>query len=147
MHIGSQHGQTSVDSFAGLGVDIKIDPTFGYSGTGAQEGTCANYMNAYEPATAPASDGTADNITVYLSGWGAGEEVKCALYDNTDDSKIAETAERTTGGDSGWFVFVFSEPKPSITNGGDYLLVCFGDDTVNNNFDTTGSGTVYREAA
>jgi len=89
----------------------------------------------------PTMDGQANFISVRLTGWDNGEKVKCALYWDSNDTFIASTEERTTGGgDGSWFDFDFDTP-PNVKSGVDYLIVVWADSVVSCYYSS--SGGVY----
>ncbi len=96
----------------------------------------------------PASAGTVDSITIYISDWGAGEKITCYLY-NSSLNLIGTTEERTTGGGTGWYIFNFSAPKPSVVASGDYFIGAISDSTVTIGYENTaldgGNGGYRRE--
>ena len=76
----------------------------------------------------PAGNGNASKITVYMANWAAGEAVKCALYDAADESFIASTEERSTGGAAGWYDFEFNPVVPVLASK-TYRIAFYSDDT------------------
>lgn len=71
--------------------------------------------------------GVAESISVYMTPgyWGPGEKIICGIY-KMDGSLVGQTEERLDGGD-GWQIFIFSEPKPSLEENTDYILVVWTD--------------------
>lgn len=119
------------------GKNVVIDPSFGYTTILGSGQSIEDYIFGVG-ASCPES-GTADSITIALSGWSNGEKVKCALYDANKDF-VAETEARTTGG-SGWQTFDFSAPKPSLT-AQDYWIVAFSNKPVSAYYDAVASWTI-----
>lgn len=106
----------------------EFDPTFGYSNTGAYSNL---HYNAYERMagmySSPASDGTADSITIRTYSTWTDVTVQCALYNYvsaTDiGTQIALTESRSGLSASTLETFTFSDPKPTITSGTNYYLL------------------------
>lgn len=126
-----------------------FDPNFGYEGecTAVVGGTNEMVGSYYDNGWSPAADGQAQNITVKLYNWNAGEEIKCGLYVyNSGDSDwdlVAFTEERTTGGGSGWYAFEFDTP-PAVYAANDYAIVRYVDDDVEIYFNFGGDGGQHR---
>ena len=114
-----------------------MSANFGYELEPASSTAFLNKINGTK-ATCP-EVGTGDSITVRIMGWGAGEKVKCCLYD-ASQNKLAdgETEERTTGGTSGdWFTFNFLSP-PSLVNAA-YFIVAMSDSETHAYYDYGGA--------
>jgi hypothetical protein len=79
-------------------------------------------------------DGYAYNITAYINqAFMSPGPYKCMLYRANDSKLIGNTTENWTLRDdenplpsSGWAVFPFSEPKPSLIQGTQYVISCWG---------------------
>ena len=83
----------------------------------------------------PASNGTATSITAFIaifSGTPTGK-VKAALYDEADDSLVAQTAEKdvTYSESFTWETFTFSEGV-DVYSAKSYYIVVFNDTVANN---------------
>jgi len=85
-------------------------------------------------------NGWADSIIAYIQITGSQKNVKCAIYSHSDLSLVAYTQERTIPisyyGPS-WETFSFTNPKPNLTAGTQYVLVAwssagyyYGDDAL-----------------
>jgi hypothetical protein len=74
----------------------------------------------------PASNGSATSMTAYIDGWGAGEKIKFALYNASDDSLVASTVESEVGGATGWHTLSFS-PAVTVSSSTTYLLAVYAD--------------------
>jgi hypothetical protein len=72
-------------------------------------------------------NGWADNITAYLQVTSSSKYVKCAIYNHSDLSLVASTQERliSTSSSPSWETFSFTNPKPSLTAGTQYILVAW----------------------
>jgi len=86
-------------------------PIFGSEDSDGTWSTCKGI--ALGTGDTSGAAGTADSITAYIKDWLEGQKVKGLLY-NSSLVLIGTTVERTTGGDTGWHTFLFSEPKPVI---------------------------------
>jgi len=65
-----------------------------------------------------------------MASVGGPNSIKCAIYRHSDNSKIGETGDYTDynyGPD--WYTFNFSDPKPSLTAGTEYVLVATGSES------------------
>jgi hypothetical protein len=79
----------------------------------------------------------ADNITAYINKlFMSPDPYKCMLYRLNDSKLIGNTSENWTNRDNedpplsaGWAVFSFSEPKPLLIKGTQYVITCWGGDT------------------
>lgn len=79
----------------------------------------------------------ADNITAYINKlFMSPDPYKCVLYRLNDSKLIGNTSENWTNRDNedpplsaGWAVFSFSEPKPLLIKGTQYVITCWGGDT------------------
>jgi hypothetical protein len=99
--------------------------TFGKTDTGSG----ATYNDDVRGcAASPTYNGTATKMTAYITGWTTGEKIKLALYDASDDSFVAATEEKSTGG-SGWISFNFS-PTVTIYSAKTYLLAIYSDSDI-----------------
>jgi hypothetical protein len=90
-------------------------------------------------------DGVADSIYVYLTDWDSGTDVQCAIYKKSDSSLVKTTEIRNSGG-SGWEKFDFTDPKPSLEEGVEYVL-CGKGEVFEPHKDTSmrsGNYSVYR---
>jgi len=110
----------------------EFDPTFGSTDETPLADLGGDWVRGL--VASPASDGTADSISMYIStsahdSWVNGEEVKGILYWKSNYTKIKETEELTTGG-SDWFTFDFDEPKPSLSSAIEYIICVFNDDGI-----------------
>jgi len=75
----------------------------------------------------PARDGYATSISAYIFRVQDDEESKCALYDASNNSKVAVTDEETiTNTEVDWITFTFSEP-PKIYKNKYYYIVLYSD--------------------
>jgi hypothetical protein len=72
-------------------------------------------------------NGWADNITAYLQVTSSSKYVKCAIYNHSDLSLVAYTQERLVSSSfsPSWETFSFTDPKPSLTAGAQYILVAW----------------------
>lgn len=90
----------------------------------------------------PSSGGTGNYITIdVVSGWSAGEKIKCALYKTSDLSLVAETEELTTGG-TGTFDFTFGSP-PTIESGVEYAVLVWADNALRIVGESGGAANTY----
>lgn len=79
-----------------------------------------NVRKIYASRANLSEDGTAQKITLYVSGWADGKKAKCALYDSAYNL-VAVTEEKTASGlTTGWVDFDF--PTPPELTAGDYWL-------------------------
>jgi len=116
--------------------------TFGKTSVG---GSTAVYSDDVKGCTAsPASEGRATKMTVYIAGWGSGENIKLALYDAADESLFASTEELDTGGGTGWYDFDFS-PSVEVLSTKSYRLAFYGDNDASFYYDSA-VGQVYPSA-
>jgi hypothetical protein len=98
---------------------------FGNTNTGSDYYSIENtIVGSFFTAT---ENGWADNITAYLQITGNPKNVKCAIYKQSDLSLVAYTQERLISSSYGpnWETFSFSDPKPSLTAGTQYILVAW----------------------
>lgn len=97
-------------------------PIIGYNSIGGISAFGINRIRgSYKTAT---EDGDVTSISFYTSDWTAGNKIKCALYESSNN-KLGETEELTTGQvGGGWVTFNFASPI-SITNGTAYSIVVF----------------------
>ncbi|GAI08852.1 unnamed protein product, partial [marine sediment metagenome] len=71
-------------------------------------------------------DGTADSISAYIEGRSL-DEFKCAIYRKSDNRLVGATEIiKLDATFTGWKTFNFGEPRPSLSAGTDYCLVCWG---------------------
>jgi hypothetical protein len=78
----------------------------------------------------------ADNITAYINkAINSPGPYRCMLYRLNDSKLIGNTSENWTSRDyeypplsAGWAVFNFSEPKPVLVQGTQYVITCWGED-------------------
>jgi len=83
-------------------------PTFG-GGDSYSAASMSDRMRGTRDS--PASNGHATNITVKLGSWDNGESIMCLLYDNSDNSLVGQTEERSEGhASTQWAVFEFDPP-------------------------------------
>ena len=116
------------------------DPNFGNETIGGVTANIQNKIRGFG-ATCPAA-GTAQSISVYFIDFYSGSKTKTAIYRKSDSFLIGETEELTGDGGTGWYVFPFSDPKPSL-DATDYVLCMWGNQTMYGNvvYDPV---TVYR---
>jgi hypothetical protein len=76
-------------------------------------------------------NGWANTITAYLQITTSAKNVKCAIYKHSDLSLVAYTQERTisTSYSPNWQTFSFTDPKPSLTAGTQYILVAWSSES------------------
>ena len=99
-----------------LAFNAKAD-TFGNTNGYYSYGASTDVMYGYPGI--PTNSGKLDNVTLKLS-WSEGTAAKCALYKTSDWSLIAETEERSSGGNGiGWYVFNFTG-REDIVGGTEY---------------------------
>jgi hypothetical protein len=113
--------------------------TFGNTNTGtAYYSIENNIVGSFFSAT---EDGWADSMTVYLQITSYTKNVKCAIYKLGDLSLVAYTQERAIGQSSSpsWQTFSFTDSKPSLTSGTQYLLVAWS------SFGYGGDAYLYRQ--
>ena len=117
--------------------------SFGNQVVGTSTSNIGNYISG-GVYTAP-QDGVIDNMTMsMLSGWGVGENLKCAIYDQNRDF-LASTEERSDGG-IGWQTFVFASPV-AVSAGQDYSLVCWGDSSMTMQSEPGSSGNYFQSTS
>lgn len=99
--------------------------TFGCTTIGGSASTMG--ANAIRGSSGtPASNGQASRITLYTpSGWAEGEKIRCALYDASDGSFVAETGELSAAA-VGWVDFTFASPV-AVSSATDYLIAFWFD--------------------
>ena len=79
--------------------------------------------------------GWADSITAYLQVTSSTKNVKCAIYKVSDLSLVGYTQERAISPSSpSWQTFSFTNPKPSLASGAQYILVAWS---------SSGNGDTY----
>jgi hypothetical protein len=121
--------------------NFTIDPTFGETGTGT--GNLGDFADTVigSPAS-PASDGVANNITLYCRPMVSGEHT-CGLFDNTTNELVAQTEEIFLTATGGFYSTTFDFASgPSISSGTDYKIMAWAD---NSTRWRVGAGTiVYR---
>lgn len=118
---------------------VIVDPTFGFESIGGSNSTFGDTIRA--PLYTSGVAGTADKITFYLTGWGAGSGnfVKCALYLDSDVSLLSpQTAEHESPQSDGWFDFGFTG-GPSISSSTDYEIAGWSDASIRYYYDASGS--------
>ena len=115
-------------------------PTFGYEVTESASTPIADRFFG-RPASSNSS-GTGDSITALIN-WNVTEKVKCALYDQSDDSLVAETDQRETGGGKVWATFNFTT-SPTISNNKTYYLTVWSDSNVNLYYKSETFHYIYR---
>ena len=93
-------------------------PNFGYESVGGSYQSC--YKRISGSVFTCLEDGIADSISAY--GWFNGFFHKVAIYKHSDLSLVGETESARVYG-SGWGVFNFVDPKPSLTADTEYILV------------------------
>jgi len=94
----------------------------GYTTTGASSASIANVIRG--SIFTATSSGYAEKISAAIGSPASGEKFKCALYRHSDLARLGVTEERiiSTGG-----LYEFYFPSPiAITNGVEYLIVCWG---------------------
>jgi hypothetical protein len=102
--------------------------SFGNTNTGSDSYSIENtIVGSLFTAT---ENGWADNITAYLQVTSSSKYVKCAIYNHSDLSLVAYTQERLIPPSSwpyspSWETFSFTDPKPSLTAGTQYILVAW----------------------
>ena len=123
-----------------------LDPTFGYTGEGTSSSGCGNYIIGRPPAS-PASAGTADSITAFITTAGFSLAGKCALYQASDNSFVAGT-EAIPVSQSGyaWWIWNFAAPKPSITVQPYFIVIWGGGLEFRVAYDAGGAAGVYYDA-
>jgi len=99
--------------------------------------SCENEISG-SPATCP-EKGEADSITAYVNVSDVQKRSKCALYKITETdgvftySYVGETEEKTLPESppppdlTGWVTYNFTEPKPQLEAGAQYLIVMWGE--------------------
>lgn len=102
------------------------ESTFGYTTVGDDQDQDVSDIIIGSVFTIP-DGGIIDSISVMLDWEGtAGKKHKAAIYKHSDLSLVATTEEKTnpdTGYHHEWVVFNFSEPKPQLVSGTEYILV------------------------
>lgn len=86
----------------------------------------ANSENIIGQAFTCPENGIAQSITAYISVVSSSNphDFTCAIYKNSDKSLIKKTDEvRISNVAPAWVTFLFSDPKPMVYAGVDYLLV------------------------
>lgn len=123
--------------------DIAHNFTFGYSGSGALNGTIQNKVVAGH-GTAADGDGVGVSIWAYVVGASGETAITCALYEdsgnNTDDQAYiadGQTDESFPTGGNNFYEFPFTS-APTIEDATDYSICCWGDSAKNTRFDFSG---------
>lgn len=112
--------------------------TFGYTSDGGSAYDIADRYAGSQYTFAGTTGSRATNITLWLEGWGAGEDVMCTIFEwNGDKANLARTVIRDDGGGTGWHTFELISPL-ILTNGKTYALMARTGGTVN--VGRTGSG-------
>jgi hypothetical protein len=100
---------------------VTLDPTFGYTTAGASTLIFENWIAG--TIGTPASDGTADSITWYGNGYT--HSVKCAVYDDSDDSFQFGSAGRSDLNSTyQWWTHTVSG-SPSVSSAITYAIVAW----------------------
>jgi hypothetical protein len=135
----------------------KVNEIAGISGTNYNDSSSSSTYHLYHPFGNPVKgssyqsvhdritgsvftaneNGYADNITVFINhAFMSPDPYKCILYRANDSKLIGNTSENWTLRDdenplssSGWAVFNFSEPKPALLQGTQYIISCWGGDS------------------
>lgn len=120
--------------------------TFGYNTVG---GSTVDLNEVIKASTYTMNDesGTADSVSVYLTGFTAGKKVKVALYDS-GDNLLATSDELTGDGGTGWKTFNIAT-APELTALATYTIAIMGDATGGYgmlNKDTGGNNKYYWKA-
>jgi hypothetical protein len=134
---------------------VRIDPTFGYTSSGASSATFARNAIFGYATSAPASV-SLDSISVYTGeGTPANQSwVKAALTlfsDNTIVTNGVGDQQEIVGGGPVLVTSTFST-KPAVTSGTDYILAVVASSSASGNqvkifFDTTGATASYFNTA
>ncbi|MGB9841849.1 MAG: hypothetical protein ACPLKZ_03895 [Candidatus Bathyarchaeales archaeon] len=111
---------------------MQFSSVIGYSSIGSSSQSIENRI-AGSQFTVLAS-GQVQSITAYiaLASGASNRKVKAAIYTSSHNF-VAGTQEQTVNS-NGWITFSFSDPKPTLTAGVDYILVVWAD---------SASGDVY----
>lgn len=134
---------------------FRLDPSFGVT---TEAPTLGSYINNEVKGihASPASDGTADSITIWLGTFsGSAFAVKCALYEyaasgTTPLIENGVTEERIFGQEThGWQTFNFEGTKPSISAEDEYWIVAWGNGTnyIDLRYETGASGIGFHKQA
>jgi hypothetical protein len=100
------------------------EKTFGYTTKGATATPLEDYIRG--SVFSLTDNGTAQSITAAVKCETVARKFKCAIYRHSDLSLVGVTEEITVPiGFNGWQTFNFSEPKPTLTTGTDYILVAW----------------------
>ncbi|MEM3000013.1 MAG: hypothetical protein QXX34_05775 [Candidatus Bathyarchaeia archaeon] len=104
---------------------MQFSSVIGYSSIGSSSQSIENRI-AGSQFTVLAS-GQVQSITAYiaLSSGASNRKVKAAIYTSSHNF-VAGTQEQTVNS-NGWITFSFSDPKPTLTAGVDYILVVWAD--------------------
>ncbi|MEM2129872.1 MAG: hypothetical protein QXZ70_04660 [Candidatus Bathyarchaeia archaeon] len=104
---------------------MQFSSVIGYSSIGASSQSIENRI-AGSQFTVLAS-GQVQSITAYiaLASGASNRKVKAAIYTSSHNF-VASTQEQTVNS-NGWITFSFSDPKPTLTAGVDYILVVWAD--------------------
>jgi hypothetical protein len=123
---------TDLQSNNGVYMTFRSWPSQNSSGifgnTNPNQGDSYSIENAIVGSLFTATEnGWADNITAYLQITSNSKNVKCAIYNHSDLSLVAYTQERSisTSYWPNWETFSFTDPKPSLTAGTQYILVAW----------------------
>lgn len=85
------------DFFDNARYPILVDPDFGYTGSGATEGTAPSnsYIHWNLKTATPASSGTVTGMSLVCKKAKSDGKSKCCIYKNSDKSFIGQTVEAT----------------------------------------------------
>ena len=71
---------------------------------------------------APTYNGVATSITAYIGCSSSAKNMEAAIYNNSNDSLVAQTNQQSVSTGTGWVTFTFSS-GPSLIAGNTYILV------------------------
>jgi len=71
---------------------------------------------------APTYNGVATSITAYIGCSSSAKNMEAAIYNNSNDSRVAQTNQQSVSTGTGWVTFAFSS-GPSLIAGNTYILV------------------------
>lgn len=127
-----------IQSLGSAAFPLVLDPTFGYTGTGASAAAHAAGSVAAYGLFSPASNGNISHVSVYSQY--SGSKFTAGLYTDSSgypDSKIVDGAEETTVNND--WVHSSMDSTPSVTAGTNYWLAdgCNATTNVSHQYDNS----------
>lgn len=114
----------------GAAYPVTVDPLFGYSTQGGSSQRLGNRICG--SWFAADGTGTADDITFWYYEDSMNALGTCGINLLADSTLVGQTIEKALGsGSPAQNVFVFNAPKPTVTNGVNYVLSAWGEDSPN----------------